>query len=66
MDIKTTSNGFEFNDKNFEFSDYLEIISSNQLHIGTTDGVMLLDLSCTINGEEYTDINLFLKALKGE
>lgn len=66
MDIKTIPNGFEFNNKNFEFSNYLEIISSNQLHIGTTDGVILLDLSCTINDVEFTDINLFAQALTNE
>jgi len=33
------------------------------VHIGTDKGIILFDLSCTINKETFTDINLFTAAL---
>lgn len=66
MDIKTIKNGFKFNDLIYLFEGQDEIISESQVHIGTNQGILLLDLSCTINDIEFTDINLFTTTLKGE
>ncbi len=66
MDIKTIKNGFIFNNIEYLFDEYLDIISDFQVHIGTNQGIILLDLTCTINGNDYTDINLFIQALKGQ
>jgi len=64
--ITTTQNGFIFNSIEFIFEGQNEILSETQCHIGTDRGIILLDLSCTINEVEFTDINLFVSALKGE
>ena len=34
-------------------------ISQEQLHVYTDQGIILLDLTCTIDGNSYTDINMF-------
>jgi hypothetical protein len=64
--ITTIQNGFIFNSLEYTFEGENEIISDSQVLFGTTSGLILLDLSCTINEVEFTDINLFVKALKGE
>jgi hypothetical protein len=64
LNIKTIENGFEFNNSIYLFEGQDEILSDYQCHIGTNQGIILLDISCTINGVEYTDINLFVLALK--
>jgi hypothetical protein len=66
MNIVTIQNGFIFNETQYTFEGEIEIISETQCHVPTNLGIILLDLSCTINGVEYTDINLFVQALKGE
>jgi hypothetical protein len=62
--ITTTQNGFIFNSIEYTFEGENEVISESQVLIGTNDGLILLDLSCTINDSTYTDINLFVEALK--
>lgn len=62
--ITTTQNGFIFNSIEYNFEGENEVISESQVLIGTNDGLILLDLSCTINDSTYTDINLFVEALK--
>ena len=76
--ITTTENGFNFQDESYTFSttqvfdeneNIIEvdlIISTENVLIATDKGVIYLDLSCTINDAEYTDINLFVKALTNE
>lgn len=64
--ITTIPNGFEFNDSSYLFEGEIEVISKSQCHVPTNEGIILLDLSCSINGIEFTDIELFVKALKGE
>jgi hypothetical protein len=66
MNITTILNGFTFNDLTYLFEGEIEVISESQCLTPTNEGTILLDLSCTINGIEYTDINLFILALKGE
>lgn len=73
MNNKITSkkNGFIFNEIEFEFQDFEtekgfvshEIISENQIHIGTSNGVILLDLSCEIDGFEFNNIDEFKNKL---
>jgi hypothetical protein len=65
MNIITIENGLEINESHFIFDGEIEIISESQCHAPTSNGVILLDLSCSVNDLEYTDINLFVKALKG-
>lgn len=72
LNITTIENGFEFNDSIYLFKDFslneelvaYEIIGESQVHIGTDKGIILLDLTCTINNVQFTDINLFVNALK--
>lgn len=66
INIVTIQNGFEINESQYIFDGEIEVISETQCHVPTNEGVILLDLSCTINGIEYTDVNLFVSALKGE
>ena len=66
MNIQTIENGFTFNKLIYLFDGQIEVISESQCHVPTNDGIILLDLSCTINQVEFTDINLFITALKGE
>ncbi len=54
------------NSSDYLFDGEIEIISETQCHVPTDKGIILLDLSCTINDVAYTDINLFVVALKGE
>jgi hypothetical protein len=64
--ITTIEYGFTFNDLIYLFDGEIEVISQSQCHVPTDQGIILLDLSCTINDVAYTDINLFVAALKGE
>jgi len=74
MNIKTTDNGFIFKDINYNFTECIydnriisnEIISDNQLLIGTNEGLIFLDLTCSINDKFYININEFLKALNNK
>jgi len=76
--ITTIKNGFIFQDESYTFSttqvfdenenpiEVDSIISTESVLLATDKGVIYLDISCTINEVEHTDINLFLAALKGE
>lgn len=63
FNIVTIENGFIFNDIEYIFDGEYEIISETQVHIPTDKGILLLDLSCSINEVLYDDINLFVQAL---
>jgi hypothetical protein len=65
FNVTTIQNGFLLNDSIYLFEDEIEVISEGQCHVPSNQGVILLDLSCTINGIKFTDIELFIKALKG-
>ena len=68
-------NGFIFNDKTYEITDsktfdendnileFNNFIVGNSVFISTNLGVIMLDLTCTINEVKYTDINEFANAL---
>lgn len=64
MNITTIQNGFNFNNADYLFEGEIEVISESQCHVPTNNGIILLDLTCTINDVDYTDINLFVEALK--
>ena len=66
MNITTKENGFIFNGIDYEFkeNELPEIINENQVHILTKQGVLLFDLSCTIDGLAFSDINLYVNKIK--
>jgi hypothetical protein len=64
LNIITTQNGFNLNENQYIFEGDIEVISESQCHVPTNEGVILLDLSCTINKVSYTDMNLFLQELQ--
>lgn len=64
--IVTIQNGFILSETQYTFEGEIEIISETQCHAPTNLGIILLDLSCTINDVQFTDINLFVQSLKGE
>ena len=66
LNITTIQNGFILNECEYSFDGEIEAISEIQCHVSTNQGTILLDISCTINNVEFTDINLFIIALKGE
>jgi small basic protein len=69
--IEKKIGGFIFNSLEYTFEDITieagivsnEIISTSQVLVGTNLGVIMLDLSCTIDEVEYTDINQFVENL---
>jgi hypothetical protein len=67
LNITKIEGGFIMNNSNYLFENFnempYEIISSTQVHIGTNEGVILLDLSVTINEQSFTDINVFVDFL---
>jgi len=76
--IATIQNGFIFKDETYLFGttqiydeneniiEVSVIPSIDSVLVATDKGVIYLDLSCTIHEVEFSDINLFIKALKGE
>ena len=74
--ITTTKNGFNFKDESYTFSttqvfdenenpiEVDSIVSTESVLVATDKGVIYLDLSCTINNVQFTDIDLFVNALK--
>jgi hypothetical protein len=65
-DIKTIFSGFKLNEFIYSFNGSVEVISDSQCHVPTDQGIILLDLSCTINQITYIDINLFVQSLYQE
>jgi hypothetical protein len=55
--------GFLFNEINYNFNEVdgakYKVLTSTQLWVYTDQGIILFDLTCTIDGVSYTDINLF-------
>ena len=72
LNITTIEKGFILNDSTYTFENFMdndesvshEMVSESQVHIGTDKGVILLDLTCSIEGIQFTDIAEFVKALK--
>ena len=63
--ITTIVNGFIFNEIEYIFEGNAEILNDTQMEVPTNKGFILLDLSCTINENTYTNINDFLTELYG-
>jgi len=59
--------GFVHNSTSYQFIDidgqYYQVISNEQVHVYTDFGIILLDLSCSIDDEYYEDIDSFISAL---
>lgn len=67
--ITKIEGGFELEERLYEFVEIdglsYQIISSEQAHIRTNNGIILLDLSCTINDVVFDNINDFINTLYG-
>lgn len=63
LNIKTIQNGFQLNNLIYLFDGNAEVISESQCHIPTNNGIILLDLSCTINNKLYNNIDNFINEL---
>jgi hypothetical protein len=63
IDITTIQNGFLMWEQPYLFEGQTEIVSESQCNVPTDKGIILLDLSCSINEVFYTNINLFIQAL---
>lgn len=67
LEITKISNGFTMNERNYSFMNFdekpFEIISESQVHVGTDDGIMLLDLSVKIDQVEFSNIEEFTNFL---
>lgn len=61
--------GFELEGRVYEFEEIdglnYQIISEEQAHIRTNNGIILLDLNCTINENTYDNISAFINELYG-
>ena len=74
MNIKTLQNGFNLNKIDYTFQEQenekgfikYEIVSDSQILVSTNEGLIFLDLSCSIDENLFENINDFLKALKIE
>lgn len=72
MTITKTEKGFEREGVEYVFESFLdkeentvfyEIVGDSQVHVGTNNGTILLDLSVEINNQIFTDINVFINYL---
>lgn len=71
MLLITIQNGYSTNGIDYFFQDFemdesvvaYFVMSGTQVLVGTDQGIILLDLSCAINGNYFKDINLFVQAL---
>lgn len=63
--ITKIDGGFILNDTEYMFDEFRthSSISETQAHVYTTNSIILLDLSCTIESTSFTDINSFLTNL---
>ena len=69
--IVKINNGFILNENTYEFQEFdldgtfvkNEILSEYQVHIGTNNAVILLDLTCTIDDESFISITEFINLL---
>lgn len=64
INIVKISGGFVIRDINGNDNIYnvenVELISDNDCHVITDNGIIYLDLSCTINGIYFNNINDFI------
>lgn len=71
MNIIKIDNGFNINNTDYLFQEVetetglvaYEILSESQVLVGTNEGFIFLDLSCTIDNVLYTDMTQFIEVL---
>ena len=63
FNLTTISNGFVMNELEYLFDGEAEILNETQAHVPTDKGVILCDITMSINEETYENINDFLTAL---
>lgn len=67
--ITKIEGGFQYNDTEYTFveidAQQYQVISNSQVHIYTDYGIILFDLTCTINETIYDNINAFINELYG-
>jgi hypothetical protein len=50
-------------DTTYLYENNFEILGDDQVHIWTNQGIIYLNLSCTIENQSFTDINVFVNFL---
>lgn len=71
MNITKIDNGFNINNIDYLFQEVetetglvaYEILSESQVLVGTNEGFIFLDLSCTIDNVLYTNMTQFIEVL---
>ena len=71
MNIIKIDNGFNINNTDYLFQEVetetglvaYEILSESQVLVGTNEGFIFLDLSCTIDNVLYTNMTQFIEVL---
>jgi hypothetical protein len=63
LNLTTISNGFIMRELEYLFEGEAEILNETQAHVPTDKGVILCDITMSINEETYENINDFLTAL---
>lgn len=71
MEIELQLNGFSHDGITYVFSEFEtesgiilhQVVSDSQVLVGTEDGIVMLDLSCTIAEKKCSTINEFISKL---
>ena len=63
LNLTTISNGFIMRELEYLFEGEAEILNETQAHVPTDKGVILCDITMSINENTYENINDFLTAL---
>jgi hypothetical protein len=63
INLTTIKGGFVMNELEYLFEGEAEILSETQAHVPTDKGIILCDISMSINENTYENINDFLNAL---
>ena len=63
INLTTIKGGFEINELEYLFDGEAEILDETQAHVPTDKGVILCDITMSINEETYENINDFITAL---
>ena len=66
FNLTTIQNGFAMNELEYLFDGESEILNETQAHVPTDRGVILCDITMTIDNESFNNINDFLTKLYGK